>query len=215
MLWILGLGGGVAALFVRWRSGEPVVRRQIGLLMFASAVLTLMLVVYNLVFDAPTTLLSEIIVNAAVAGLPLTITVAVLRYRLYDIDRIISRTVFYALIVGLLGLIVFGIVTGISLFLPSDDPLAAAIATLTAFARFNPLRRRIQALVDRRFNRAHYNAAAVIEEFTGSMQGRIDPRQVVSDWTAVIEETMQPRSIGVWTRHQREAGREPEAFGPA
>lgn len=199
-VWMFGLVAGVIALVLRWRAGDPVVRRQVNLLLFASAILTLVLVAYNVVFGAPTTLASELIINAALIALPVAIAVAVLRYRLYDIDRIISRTVTYALVVGLLGLVVLGLISGMTFFLPSDDPLVVAVATLVVFALFNPLRLRIQRVVDRRFNRSRYVAERVIDDFAASLRDRVDPDGVVDGWVGVVEETMQPVAVGVWMR---------------
>jgi hypothetical protein len=199
IIWMIALAAGVAALIVRWRAGDPVVRRQIKLLLFASAVLTLILVAYN-VFGAPTTLVSELIISAAIVALPLAIAVAILRYRLYDIDRIISRTVSYALVVGVLALVVLAPVTLLTTFLPSDDPLVVAVSTLAAAALFNPVRRRVQALIDRRFNRSRYDAQRVIGSFTETLQEQVDPDEVVDGWVVVVTETMQPSAVAAWIR---------------
>jgi hypothetical protein len=126
--------------------------------------------------------------------------VAVLRYRLYEIDRIISRTVSYALVIGLLVLVVLGLVTLLAVFLPSDDPLVVAVSTLVAAALFNPVRRRVQGVIDRRFNRSRYDAQRVIGRFTASLQEQVDPGEVVEGWVEVVEDTMQPAAVGVWVR---------------
>lgn len=139
----------------------------------------------------------------AVAGFGVvgaSVGIAVLRHHLYEIDRIISRTVSYALVLALLGVIVLALVTGLAFFMPSDDPLVVAVATLTVFALFTPIRRRVQLVVDRRFNRSRYDSARVIDQFAGSLQERVDPEGVVDDWVGVVEETMQPVSVAVWVR---------------
>lgn len=141
----------------------------------------------------------------AVAGfgtMGLAVGVAVLRYRLYEIDRIISRTVSYVLVVAFLGLVVLGMVSLFALFLPSDDPLVVAVSTLVVFALFTPVRRRVQAAVDRRFNRSRYDAALVVESLTGMLRQRVDPAGVVDDWREIVEETMQPTAVGVWVREE-------------
>jgi hypothetical protein len=129
-----------------------------------------------------------------------SIALAILRYRLYDIDRIISRTVSYALVVALLALLALALVALLTPFLPSDDPLVVAVATLAAAALFNPLRLRIQRVVDRRFNRTRYVSERVIDDFAGSLRDRVDPDGVVDGWVGVVEETMQPAAVGVWVR---------------
>lgn len=139
----------------------------------------------------------------AVAGFGVvgaSVGIAVLRHHLYEIDRILSRTISYALVVALLGLIVLGLVAGLAIFIPSDDPLVVAVATLVVFALFNPLRLRVQRVVDRRFNRSRYDAARVMDDFTGSLQDRVDPEGVVDDWVGVVEQTMQPSTVGIWVR---------------
>lgn len=133
-------------------------------------------------------------------GVALGIGTAVLRHNLFEIDRIISRTVTYAVVVGLLGLAILGLVTGMALFVPSDDPVVVAISTLTAFALFNPVRRRVQIWVDRRFNRSRYDSGRIIERFSRDLSDRADPDLVVDDWLEVVETTMQPAAVGVWVR---------------
>ncbi len=199
IIFFLGLGAGVLALIRRWRFGDPVVQRQISLLLLSSAALTLALITIN-VIGAPNSLASELVINAALAALPISIAIAVFRYRLYEIDRIVSRTVSYALVLVLLGLVVLGLVTVFALFLPSDDPLVVAVSTLAAAGLFNPLRRRVQVMVDRRFNRSRYDVVRVIDDFTGTLRERVDPEGVVDGWVGVVSETMQPASVGVWVR---------------
>ncbi len=132
--------------------------------------------------------------------IPISIALAILRYRLYDIDRIISRTLSYALILGLLGLVALGLVSGFASFLPDDDPLVVAISTLVVAALFNPLRKRVQRTVDRRFNRSRFDAERVVQGFASTLQERVDPEGVVDGWLGVVSETMQPAAAGVWVR---------------
>jgi hypothetical protein len=143
---------------------------------------------------------ADILFNVAVVGFPVAVGVAVLRYRLYEIDRIISRTVSYALVVGLLGLVLFGLVAGLGAWLGRENQLVVAVSTLAVAALFNPVRRRVQGWVDRRFNRSRYDAERVMSEFVGSLRDRTDPDGVVEGWVGVVSETMQPTSVGVWVR---------------
>jgi hypothetical protein len=136
---------------------------------------------------------------AAALLIPASIALAVLRYRLYEIDRIVSRTVTYALIVVLFagGYLVTTALVG-SQF--SEDPLFVAAATLGVAAAFNPLRKRVQASMDRRFNRSRYDLEHVIDEFGGTLRDQTDADEVVSGWVEVVSETMQPSAVGVWVR---------------
>jgi hypothetical protein len=148
--------------------------------------------------------LGNVSVMAAIVGggngMAAGIGVAILQHRLYGIDRVISRTVSYLLVVALLALVVLGLISSFAVFLPSDDPLVVAVATLAVFALFTPVRRRVQAAVERRFNRSRYDAARVVDDFTGQLQERVDPEGVLGDWVEIVEETMQPTAVGVWVK---------------
>jgi hypothetical protein len=140
------------------------------------------------------------IVFAMMLFFPLTFGVAILRYRLYDIDRIVSRTVTYALVAGVLALTYFGVIAVLTSLLPPSSPLAVAGATLVAAALFNPLRRRTQGLVDRRFNRSRYDAQQVADRFARRLQD--DPSQggLTTGLLGVVSETMQPTVVSLWVR---------------
>lgn len=189
----------ITSVFVRWHRSRGVEREQLKWVLLALTAVGLGLV---LTFDnwGFPQWVNDAISALTLAGLWIAIGVAILRYRLFDIDRIISRTVSYALVVGVLALVVLGLVTLFAAFLPSDDPLVVAVATLAAAALFNPVRRRVQALIDRRFNRSRYDSIRVIDDFTGCLRDRVDPEGVVDDWVGVVEETMQPTAVGVWVR---------------
>ncbi len=144
--------------------------------------------------------LNNLLLGVAVVGLPVSISLAVLRYRLYDIDRIFSRTVSYVIVVVVLGATYALGLTGLTSMLDTESPLAVAAATLAVAALFNPLRKRVQGFVDRRFNRSRYDAERVIDEFAGSLRDRVDGRQLVSGWVDVVSRTMHPASAGVWLR---------------
>jgi hypothetical protein len=138
--------------------------------------------------------------GVALAAIPIAILVAVLRYHLYEIDRIISRTVSYAIVIGVLaGAYVAGFAMLSSLF--SESSLAVAASTLAAAALFTPVRRRVQAWVERRFNRSHYDAQRVIEGFSETMRGNLETRTLIRGWSRVVAETMQPSFMSVWVRN--------------
>jgi hypothetical protein len=141
----------------------------------------------------------DLVIWTAVGVVPASIALAVLRYRLYDIDRIVSRTVSYALVVILIGgsFLALAALVGSRV---SEKPLFVAAATLAAAAMFNPIRSRVQTLVDGRFNRSKYVAQRVMDEFAGSLRDRVDADQVVEGWLGVVEDTMQPSAVGVWMR---------------
>jgi hypothetical protein len=130
--------------------------------------------------------------------LPVSIGVAVTRYRLYDIDRLISRTASYAIVTILLVGVFAMIVLGASAPLGQSSPLVVAAATLAAAALARPLLRRVQSIVDRRFNRSRYDATRTVEAFGGHLRDEIDPDQVTVELTAAIRATVEPSMCAVW-----------------
>lgn len=144
--------------------------------------------------------LGELVFGIAILLLPVSIGVAVLRYRLYDIDRIVSRTVSYTVVVVVLAAIYVGVVTWLTTLLPDQSELVVAATTLAVATLFNPVRKRVQTWVDRRFNRSRYNTQRVMDAFAASLRDQVDAGQVVEGWMGVVRETMQPASVSVWTR---------------
>jgi hypothetical protein len=131
-------------------------------------------------------------------ALPVSIGVGILRYRLYDVDRVISRTVAYAIVTGLLVGVYAALVTLSHSVLSARSPFEVAAATLAAVALFNPLRYRVQHLVDRRFNRARYDADATIAAFAARMQVATDLDEVRDDMLAVVHQVLEPAHVSVW-----------------
>jgi hypothetical protein len=134
------------------------------------------------------------------AILPLAIGAAVLRYRLYDLDHIISRTLTYGLLTVLLGGGYAGIVLGLGQFLGRESSLVVAGATLAVAAAFQPARRRIQQAVDRRFNRRKYNTATTIQAFSTRLRDQIDLDTLSAELLAVVDQTMEPTRVSLWLR---------------
>jgi hypothetical protein len=132
------------------------------------------------------------------AALPVSIGVAILRYRLYDIDRIISRTLAYALVTGLLVGVFAGLVLLTTDVLSLSSPVAVAASTLAAAALFNPLRQRVQRVVDRRFNRTRYNADRTVAAFAAGLKDATDVTAVRDDLTSVVQQTLEPAHISLW-----------------
>jgi hypothetical protein len=135
-----------------------------------------------------------------VAILPLATGAAVLRYRLYDLDRIISRTLAYAVLTVLLGLGYAAAVLLGGRLLPDSSSLTVAAATLAVAAAFQPARRRIQQLVDRRFNRHRYDAARTIQAFSARLREQVDLDTLTGELLAVTDQTMQPTTVSLWLR---------------
>jgi len=142
----------------------------------------------------------DVLFALTLASIPVAIAIAVLRYRLYDIDRLLSRTVSYTVVVGLLAALFFGTIGVLTSLLPAPDDITIAASTLGVFALFNPLRRRVQNAVDRRFNRSHHDSVRVMDHFSATLRDQLDADQVVDDWVGVVSETMQPVSVGLWLR---------------
>ena len=140
--------------------------------------------------------------GTCVALLPLATGAAILRYRLYDLDRIISRTVAYALLTILLGVGYAAVVLGLGQLLGRRSPLVVAGATLAVAAVFQPARRRIQATVDRRFNRRRYDAARTVAAFATRLRDQVDLDTLTAELLGVVEQTMQPTRASLWLRPQ-------------
>jgi len=124
--------------------------------------------------------------------------VAVLRYRLFDIDRIISRTLAYAIVTGLLVGVYAGMVLLANRAVPDNTPVVVATSTLVAAALFNPLRRRVQRAVDRRFNRARYDAGLMVAAFAARLQDTVDLDSVRGDLAGVVQQALEPAHVSVW-----------------
>jgi hypothetical protein len=134
---------------------------------------------------------------------PASVAVAILRHHLYDIDRLLSRTLTYGLLTVVLGILYASAVVLLGQALNprgGDSPLAVAASTLLVAAVFQPLRRRIQDLVDRRFNRRRYDAAKTIEAFSGRLREQLDLDTLSAELLAVVDQTMQPTKASLWLR---------------
>jgi hypothetical protein len=132
------------------------------------------------------------------AALPVGMGVAVLKYRLYELNRVISRVVAYTLITALLAGVFFGLVLLATHVLPVKTTVGVAVSTLVIAALFNPLRRRVQHLVDRRFNRARYDAEAIVAAFNARLRHTVELDTVRHDLLGVTENAFQPAHVSVW-----------------
>ena len=138
------------------------------------------------------------VLAAGVAALPIALGIGIMKYRLYEIDRIISRTLAYAVITGLLVGVYAGLVLLATGVLRFSSPVAVAAATLAAAALFNPLRRAVQRIVDRRFNRARYDAEATVAAFAGRLRGSVDLASIQQELAATVDQAFEPTQVSVW-----------------
>jgi hypothetical protein len=138
------------------------------------------------------------VVSLGILAVPLSMGIGILKYRLYDIDRLISRTLSYAVVTGILVGVYIGLVTLATRALPLSSPIGVAASTLAVAALFNPVRRRAQRVIDHRFNRARYDADATIAAFTSRLRDAIDLDQVQHDLVDVVNRSVQPSHVSVW-----------------
>jgi hypothetical protein len=197
----------VAAQVISWRRSSGERRQQLKWLLAGAAVLAVSEAVIQPLSASPHLSAAEQgILNTAgavaLAALPAGLAVAIMRYRLYDIDRIISRTLAYAIVTGLL----IGVYTGLVLLatqvLTITSPVAVAAATLATAALFNPVRRRVQRVVDRRFNRARYDADQTVTAFAARLKDSVDLDAVQSDLASVVQRTLEPAHVSLWTNNR-------------
>ncbi len=197
---VLILVGCVARQLVNWRRSSGERRQQLKWLASGGAVTVVCLVVALLTGGSttPAVLLISNLALIGVAALPVSIGVAILRYRLYDIDRIISRTLGYALVTGLLVGVYAGLVLLATQVLRFSSTWAVAASTLAAAALFSPVRRRVQRVVDRRFNRARYDADQTVAEFADRLKDAVDLDTVRADLLDTVGSALEPAQLSVW-----------------
>jgi len=140
------------------------------------------------------------VISFGIVALPVSIGVAVLRYRLYEIDRIVSRTLAYAIVTGLLVGVYAGLVLLTTQVLGFHTEVAVAVATLVAAALVNPVRRRVQHAVDRRFNRARYDADRIVAAFAAGLQGAVDLTTLRGSLADTVQRSLEPAHLSVWLK---------------
>jgi hypothetical protein len=189
------------ALVIRFARSKGEERQQLKLFTFAG-VLLIAGFVANAVLDAIGVGRVEIADLVLFSLVPIAVGMSILRYRLYDIDRIISRTLAYSLVILVLGLTYAGLVLGIQAVLPVDDnsPLTVAVSTLAVVALFRPLQARVREFVDRRFYRRSYDARVTLEAFSARLRSEIDLRDLEVDLLAVVGDTVGPAHCSLWLR---------------
>ena len=196
------------SLLLRFRRSRGVERQQIKWVAYAALLLGLEQAGLTLAFlagltgpDQPLPFWVGLVENATFGFFFVAIAVAVLRYRLYEIDRIINRTLVYGLVTAVLGGTYAGLVLILGQLLGQDrSSWAVAGATLAAAALFQPARRRIQAVADRRFNRRRYDAARTVEAFSSRLRDQVDLDTLMGELLAVVDRTVQPVKASLWLR---------------
>ncbi len=214
------LGTSVTAVVARYLRSTGDTRQQIKWVAWAVGVgllTTLGLVIGQTVLGLPTATWIEVLAFLPILiGLPATVGIAIFRYRLYDIDRIVSRTAAYAMIVAVLAAVYVVSVTLIQRLLPVQSQFGIVVSTLVVAGLFNPVRWRVQNAVDRRFNRSRYDASRVLDEFSSRLRDDIDLEQMQLALLSAAQETMEPSYISLWVREHtrprrrsRKRGRRP------
>jgi hypothetical protein len=223
---LVSLFGYCAVIFsqiYRYRHvSTPIQRQQTKWVVFGISIVLMGFIAFALLFipefSQPNTLYSllpDLAYPLLFLLLPLTIGVAILRYRLYDIDVLINRTLVYGTLTVLLALVYFGLVIGLGSLVRlftgqlSQSPVVIVASTLTIAALFQPLRHRIQGIIDRRFYRRKYDAARTLAQFSATLRDEVDLTELSERLVAVVEETMQPAHVSLWLRPaQRDGKRE-------
>jgi hypothetical protein len=207
---LLGVGiiGAAASVVVRYRRSRGVERQQMKWFVYAAALPLLLAPVEGLLPD----IVSNVLFGVVLIALPIAVGVAVLRYRLYDIDVVINRTLVYGPLTATLVLLYVGGVISLQYAFRAltgqESQIAIVASTLAIAALFNPLRRRVQSFVDRRFYRRKYDAAKTLETFSAKLRDETDLEALNAELVGVVRETMQPAHVSLWLRSSDGTGGE-------
>ncbi len=199
-----------ASLLVRLLHSKGVERQQVKWFAYAVVMLAISTTLAYVVSEAMDVdwlgWISSILVIASLVGLPVAMSIAILHYRLYNIDVLINGTLVYGTLTALLALVYFGGVTAIQAIFRAltgqeqQPQLAVVVSTLVIAALFNPLRRRIQSFIDRRFYRGKYDATKTLEAFSAKLRNETDLEALNAELVGVVRETMQPAHVSLWLR---------------
>jgi hypothetical protein len=223
--WLKLLGTGVifgaiifSQIYRYRRVSTPLQRQQtkwiiLGLAVAIGIIIGILAITFLIPFNFILNSLSGIIVTiivwpAALLLIPLSIGFSILRYRLYDIDLLINRTLVYGTLTVLLALVYFGLIFGLQFLLrgiiSQNNDVAIVVSTLAIATLFQPLRHRVQAIIDRRFYRRKYDAAKIVEAFSATLRNEVDLNQLSEHLIAVVQDTMQPVQISLWLRRSEQ-----------
>ncbi len=191
---LLGLVAGVVAVVVRFVRSRGVERQQVTWVMFAG-----FLFVPTIFWDAPG-IWDAVVETAAIAAVPVAVAIAVTRYRLYEIGRILSRTVAYGLLIAVLAGFYFAAIFLLQQLLPVQSDLAVAASTLAVAALFNPIRLRVLLVVDRIFNRGRYNSELVMSQISDRLRDQVNIEHVTTDIRDIVSRVLQPTRLSLWIR---------------
>jgi hypothetical protein len=201
LILVVGLLTGAGSLVLRFRRARGTERQQLRWLAFGAGLAAVALLVAVVALQTPSgDDVFQLTVGLCLALLPLATGAAILRYRLYDIDRIVSRTLAYGLLTVLLGGAYAAVALALGQALGRDSSLAVAGATLAVAAVFQPARRRIQQVVDRRFNRRRHDAAQTIAAFGARLRDQVELDTLTAELLTVVDQTMQPTRSSLWLR---------------
>jgi hypothetical protein len=189
----------VAAQLVSFHRASGDRRQQLKWL-GAGAAVAITALLTTIIWSTAPAFVGDVILPIALMGLPLSIGVGVLKYRLYEIDRLVSRTLAYAILTALLAGVFVGLVALSTNALALSGRVGVAASTLAAAALFNPLRARIQRLVDRRFNRSRYDAEATVAAFTAQLRDAVEIDAIRADLLDAVNNAVQPRHASIWIR---------------
>jgi len=190
---LIGFAGSFTSVVLRWRGADPAQRAQV-----KWVILSLLLAPVPFFLHDYWQAGSDVTMTFILPLVPVAVAVSVLRYRLYEIDRIVSRAVSYLVITGLLVGVYVGCIAVADMLLPVGSSFGVAASTLAAAALFQPVRRRVQTGVDRRFNRQRYDAARTVDAFAVRLRDEVDPDVVRSDLMLVAAQAIQPASVSLW-----------------
>ena len=192
----------VVSLVVRFRRSRGIVRAQLKWYALSGAGLVGQMLLSIFVHPYERSSVSGAVFVIVLTAVPVACGLAIFRYRLYDIDRIVSRTVSYAVVTGLIVAMYVGVVALVDGVLGSSSTVAVAASTLAAAAAFQPLRKRVQRTVDRRFDRAAYDARRTVERFSSALRDEVDVDAVRDDLLTTVTFAVAPTSVSIWLAHR-------------
>jgi len=204
----------LVSLVLRFLRAKERERQQIKWLTYGTAIMAVLIVGSIFIVNDPNSPLDVLIFDLAIMLLPLSIGISILRNQLYDIDRLINRTLVYGSLTVLLALVYFGLVIGLEPVVRlvsgqgKQSPVIIVASTLAIAALFQPLRGRIQRIIDRRFYRSKYDAAHTLAAFSATLRNEVDLQQLRERLVTVVEETMQPSHVSLWLRSSEHDGKQ-------
>ena len=200
---VLCYGAAFVSLIIRLRSSRGDVRQQIKWLLFPVGlfgIFVLLFIVGLSTADDAIVGIGVVVGQLAIASIVIAVAFAIFKYRLYDIDLIISRTLVYGTLTAILALVYYSVVLLLQQAVPSESPVAVVSSTLVVAALFTPLRRRIQRIIDRRFYRRKYDAIQTLEAFNVKVRDEVELEKLCQALLATVEETMQPAHLSLWLK---------------